>query len=92
MQLVIDHIEKLRAKPEHHRRRWAFGWSVALTGIIVIVWVINLSLTLSAGGLTAPQPEPVSPFGQVAGAMVDNIAAIKNGFLTVVGDLVSLFQ
>lgn len=91
MQVLINHVEKLRAKPEHHRRAWTFGLSVGFTALIALVWGVNLSMNLSTSQL-AKQVEPASPFSQVAGVASANMTAVKDGFVTVVSNLVSLFQ
>jgi hypothetical protein len=37
-----DFIERLRAKPEHVRRRIAVGTSLGITGVIAFVWGLSL--------------------------------------------------
>ncbi len=34
----IDHVERLRAKPEHVRRRIAVGTTFGITGLVAILW------------------------------------------------------
>ncbi|KND51795.1 MAG: hypothetical protein ABA06_00845 [Parcubacteria bacterium C7867-001] len=37
-----DLVERLRAKPEHIRRRITLGTSVGVTGVVAIAWLIAL--------------------------------------------------
>lgn len=39
---MFDFIERLRAKPEHVRRRIAFGTAAGLTGVVTIGWMAAL--------------------------------------------------
>ena len=88
--ILLHHVNKLRAKPEPHRRAWAFGLSVLFTTLIATVWAINLSLTLSASQVVATQEPKLSPFGQVAAVATTNLDAVKDGFVTVFSDLFNL--
>lgn len=47
---LITYWQDLRQAPETRRRRVAFGTSFVLTGLILVVWLIN------ANWLFAPQP------------------------------------
>ena len=44
---IQNHIENLKAKPEHVRRRAAFWYSFGLTAIIFVFWIGSFS---SIGG------------------------------------------
>ncbi len=59
---LADHIENLRAKPEHVRRRIALGASGGITGIVVVVWAVALatsgSFALTSGTLASGEPAP----------------------------------
>ena len=39
---VRDHIERIKTKPEHVRRRIAFGTSIGITGVVATVWFFTL--------------------------------------------------
>jgi hypothetical protein len=39
---VRDHVERLKAKPEHIRKRIAVGTSVGITGVVATVWFFTL--------------------------------------------------
>ncbi len=71
MQVILNQIEKIRAKPEASRRRWAAGLTAACTSVIVLVWALNLNL--SATDQVAEKAKS-SPFGQVA-----SVAAVDTG-------------
>ncbi len=87
--LLLRQINKLRAKPDHHRRAWSFGLAVGFTSIIAIVWAINLSFVVGPSSLAKQEIKP-SPFNQVAGVAVSNLGAVKDGVVTVFGDLFNL--
>ncbi len=46
------HIERLKQKPEHHRRAIAFGSAAAITGVIALVWMVSMSARLDDLSLT----------------------------------------
>lgn len=87
--IFLQQVNKLRAKPEPHRRAWALGLSALFTGLIATVWAVNLSLTISANQVATTEPK-LSPFGQVAMVATSNLDAVKDGFVTVFGDLFNL--
>jgi len=45
---MFDKLERLRKKPETHRRRIAFIISASIVGIIFLVWLSVLSVRFSA--------------------------------------------
>ena len=53
---VRDHVERLKAKPEHIRRRIAVGTSVGITGVVATVWFFTL---LFGGTLSLAIPATV---------------------------------
>lgn len=56
-------IQRMKAKPEHVRKRIAFGTSVGVTGLIAFMWVGTMATTGAfalnnkADGTAAAQPE-----------------------------------
>ena len=50
---MMDFIERLKAKPEHVRRRIAVGTSVAVTGVVTAAWFLTL---LFSGTLSLAVP------------------------------------
>ena len=43
MAAVSEHLERLRAKPHHERRRIALGSSLAITALVAVGWVGGLA-------------------------------------------------
>jgi hypothetical protein len=39
------HLEDLRGRPEHERRKIALWWSGGLTAVIFIFWISSMSVT-----------------------------------------------
>lgn len=39
---MLNYINKVRQKPEHHRKRTAFVWSFCITLILALAWVATL--------------------------------------------------
>jgi hypothetical protein len=73
---VRDHVERLKAKPEHIRRRIAVGTSVGITGVVATVWFFTL---LFGGSLSlAIHPTIFNSDGTVAQA-TDDGATSANG-------------
>jgi hypothetical protein len=72
MATVIDHIDRLRAQPEHVRQRIAFGVSGGITALVVVVW----AMVLTTSGTLALKPADASPSG--SGANPD--AEVKQAF------------
>jgi len=42
---IQTHLENLRAKPEHIRKRVAFWTSFGITAIIFVFWITSFSIT-----------------------------------------------
>jgi hypothetical protein len=51
---IRDYIEHLKSKPEHVRRRIAFGTSAGITGVVAVAWLVALS---TSGTLALTSPE-----------------------------------
>ena len=87
---IIHHLNHLRSKPESTRRRITASLTVGLTMLVAVVWVINLSFTFGSSNQPIAMVEPApSPFSQVASVAVTNASTIADGFVTVVGGLLS---
>ena len=69
-----NYLENLRAKPEPVRRRIAAIVSIALTALVVGIWLINLSV----GGTVSAAPTPTSL------SLFDHFERVRTG-LSVVG-------
>ena len=75
------YLENLRAKPEPVRRRIAALASLAITALVVIVWLINISVTASA-------PVVVEPSRNLS--LLDHLTRIGTGFSVVLESLRTL--
>lgn len=67
---LIDHVERLRAQPEHVRHRIAIGTTFGITGIVAVVWLFGIvrsgSLELSPFTQANSNGAPNSVNGTVA--------------------------
>lgn len=75
------YLENLRAKPEPVRRRIAILASLTLTAAVVIVWLINMSVTASA---------PVVEQSARSLSFFDHLTRIGTGVSVVVESLRNL--
>lgn len=67
------HIERLRAKPEYERKRFAIAVSAGVTGLVAFAWVT----TLIATGAFILDSNPEEP--TFADASTDLAAAVAEG-------------
>jgi hypothetical protein len=78
-----DHIERLRAKPEHIRKRIAIGTSVGVTAVVALVWLTTL---VTSGTLAL---NLVSPGGNIAeggsGNVQGAVAETQTNFSQLLG-------
>ena len=61
------YLENLKNKPEHVRRRYAFGWSLGLTAVVFMFWLAsfgNLGVKAGAQSAVASAVSKVSSPGQ----------------------------
>jgi hypothetical protein len=54
---MLDFIERLRAKPEHIRHRYAYGTAAGISGVVAVVWLF----TLVASGSLILGAQPAAP-------------------------------
>ncbi len=77
-----DHIERLRAKPEHIRRRIALGTSLGVTGVVAGVWAVAL---LFSGNLSLAVPSTAGPSGILVDSSTGGTAPNVPGALAQTG-------
>lgn len=83
------HIEHLRSKPEHVKRRIAFLASLGVTVLIFIFWAASFTLQITsddpvaAGGAVADSAQPDSPASVLSASAKDAYDQIKDIFDTV---------
>jgi hypothetical protein len=80
---LADHIENLRAKPEHIRERIAVGTAASVTGVIAAVWAVTLAasgtFSLQSGNAT------VATTDQNENSVSSSVAQTQNNFTQLVG-------
>ncbi len=83
------HIEHLRSKPEHVKRRIAFVTSLVVTAIIFVFWVTSLTLQITSddtdtsGAAVSADTKPDSPASVLSASAKDAYDQIKDIFTTV---------
>lgn len=73
---IIEHIDRLREKPEHVRQRIAVLTAAGVTGLVAVTWLAALAtsgtLALKGPGLNDPKPqvfaEAPTSFSNLVGA------------------------
>lgn len=70
---MLDFIERLRAKPEHVRRRIAVTSATAITGVITLGWFAAL-----VAGNTIMLDQPVEGTPTLAGSAQEMTASVEN--------------
>lgn len=73
---MLQHIEKLRQKPEHVRRRIAFFTSLCFTSLIFAIWIGAFKIQN-----TPTAVDIKSPASSITASVVDSINYIKDSFL-----------
>jgi hypothetical protein len=72
---MLQHIEKLRSKPEHIRRRIAFITSLCFTSLIFAIWIGSFKIQNSPTALDIK-----SPASSITASVVDSVKYIKESF------------
>ncbi len=72
------HLENLRAKPEHVRKRYAFWSSFCITAIIFVFWLASFSVSGSTSNATVAQA--VEKAGSPGSSL---IAGVGNFFVDI---------
>jgi predicted metalloprotease len=75
-------VEKLKDKPEHHRRRVTFAVSAGLTSLVFVVWV-SVILPQGLDSVSVAQDTPSkkqaqTPFGTLSASMAQVYEAAKS--------------
>lgn len=70
---MFEYIEQLRAKPDHHKKRFAFFTSAGITFVIFALWLVSLQVgNVNNDTVVLNQKKQVSPFK----AVTDNVAGV----------------
>src|SRR3989338_848771 len=64
MKTLFDHLEYVKGKPHHVRKRIAFGVATAGTALVGMVWLVS---SLSAGAFAVTGSSFAASVGQGAG-------------------------
>lgn len=80
MRTIFEHIEHVKGKPHHIRKRVAFGTAAVLTAVIALVWLAG-SLATGAFAL-----KPTS-FAQSTGQESSTVTGSENGNQNIAGVL-----
>lgn len=90
--MIHRYIHHLKQKPEHHRKRIAFGASVGLTLVIVFFWFVGISSGLLATPERLADSESSGPslfgslknaFGEFGSSISEQTANVKSAIEAV---------
>lgn len=82
MASLQDHLESLRAKPPHVRKRVAFWGAFGITAVIAAFWMASLTATITG------RPNPVTVAVTHAETPAQSLIAGVGGFFYDFKDLV----
>lgn len=79
---IIEHIDRLREKPEHVRHRIAVLTAAGITGLVAVTWMGALATSGTLALKPLPEPEPVAEtapsFSRLVGAAGAALSAPSN--------------
>ncbi len=75
---IIDHIDRLREKPEHVRHRIAVLTAAGITGIVAVTWMGALASSGTLALKTGATPENGSGTGEVTKTISESTSAFSN--------------
>lgn len=75
MERLKQHLDTLRAKPEHVRHRIAFGTAFAVTGVVALAWMATMA---SSGVLALREEAPAAPPDEIDAALAESTSAFSN--------------
>lgn len=82
---MLRHINKLREKPEHHRKRWHIGLTIVLTLLVVAGWGVAISHRIEVALSGEKEQTAPSPFSQFKDDLTANVEQVKEGFYLLKG-------
>src|SRR3989344_4841969 len=53
--MLLNYLDKLRAKPPRERARAAFLWAAGLTGVVFFAWLVMLPFRFSDSSFSLPE-------------------------------------
>ena len=76
---IENHIEKMREKPEHVRKQYAFLTSLGITVIIFMFWVASFSGSFALdSAVIADEPKAKSPISSLTANVGDAYNYVKD--------------
>lgn len=72
---MLQHIEKLRAKPDHVKRRIAFFTSLCFTSLVFAIWIGSFKVQNSPTAVDIK-----SPASSITASVIDSVKYIKDSF------------
>lgn len=73
---VVNHIEKVRAQPDHKKRQYALGVSLGFTAIVFLFWVT--SFVIGGTRSTDAVAEVQSPIASMTASASDAFGYVKD--------------
>jgi hypothetical protein len=80
MANINTHLDNLRQRPDHHKKRIAFGAAFAITLVVALVWVSTVSLTPKTQQQTTVSVDQNSPASVIGSNLANLWAGIKSVF------------
>ncbi len=77
---IENHIERMREKPEHVRKQYAFFSSLGITAIILMFWVasFNGSFAIDPTVIATEKTEVESPVSSLTANVSDAFTYVKD--------------
>lgn len=77
---LTDHIDRLREKPEHIRRRIAFWSAGGMSVLIFVFWMASFSISghTASGALSRAAAQARSPVTSMVAAVGDLFSDLRN--------------
>src|SRR3989338_9596821 len=81
--MLLNYLDKLRAKPPRERAHAAFLWAVGITSVVFFAWLIMLPLRFSDSSFSLPEsvsPEELKETASTFGALWQDIRTSAESF------------
>lgn len=93
---MYDYIEKLKSRPESHRRRFAFGVSGTITAIVFIIWAsvifpqTNRAIIAKSNPQMQAKQNEETPIGTLSNGVAQVYQAMKESFGNTKGESINI--
>jgi len=81
--MLLNYLDKLRAKPPRERAHAAFLWAVGITSVVFFAWLIMLPFRFSDSSFSLPEsvsPEELKETASTFGALWQDIRTSAASF------------